>query len=143
MAGFTRRHALPHHYYAGFRCARSAATPTTLTSYRFSLYGCPHDAPPVSVMVRGGDGKPIAYALDQFAPALVTRTSDAAGVVDTLPCDGTFVLRPMTAGLVNIDVGDAGGCVSGAHTVDLGAGGDAPARGVYPIVLSVAGGCSQ
>lgn len=150
LAGYTRRHAVPGRYWAGFRCALTdtgAAQPTPPASYRFRLEGCPAQSYPVRLVVKDEAGQPVDYSLDRFpsldlaATGAVVQTTATDGVVDDLPCSDSFVLRPRTTATFKLEVHDEPGCAAWSQTVGLAQGGDVPAQGVDRLALAGAASC--
>ena len=148
LAGYTRRHATPRKFRAGFRCARSAdaaTTPVAPLTYRLSLSGCPSNGFPVKVTAINANGMPATYAADIFPldPSMgAMSTMSVAGAIDMVPCGSTVVIRPQAATNVTVTVSDATMCVSGVRTVDLTPGGDIPEVGSDVIQLTVGAQCA-
>ena len=143
LAGFTRRHAVPGRWKAGFRCARGADVsthPRVLTSYRWNLAACPSPSATVRVSISASDSPNAIYSIDAL-PSVgdpVYEMQGQAGVVDGLPCDALFVVHPSAAKLitVNVKITDATGCSAGQAIADLSGGGDVPPLGAFTIPVT-------
>ena len=142
FAGFTRRHAVPHRYKAGFRCVQSGDAATQrkpLTSYRFTLTGCQPDQPVVKLSIGTNTDPNAVYNLDVFPPigAPMLNVAAQSGVVDNLPCNAVFVVHPQAARPLVVEARSTSmqGCKRGLGMPDLSGGGDVPATGVVTIPL--------
>ena len=139
LAGWTRRHAAPGSYHAGFRCAKVVGgyQPNAPATYRFALAGCPSADYPVTVSVATSSGTPIDFVLDHVgatgSPASVHADG---GAVRMMPCGDTFIVRPAVPALLAVTVNDTISCAAWSQTVGLDLGGDVPARGVDTLPLA-------
>lgn len=146
FAAFTRRHAAPKSFAAGFRCALSVdklPRKPTLT-YRFSVDGCPPNGR-IRMLITLASGMPAAYSLDYFQIGASTPTSvtPMAGLVDDVPCEAVFVVYPPgTTDPITLKLNSVGSptCLGASRMIALGAG-DTPPAGTDSVPLASASDC--
>ena len=119
--------------------ADNSARLAALTSYRFVITGCQPDGPRVKMTIGTDENPNAVYALEVLPPAGGGMTvMSQSGVVDDLPCDAVYVMRPGSLKNHNLDVRATSmrGCRKGTRTVNLSGGGDVPGVGIDQLQLS-------
>jgi hypothetical protein len=146
FAAFTRRHAAPKSFVAGFRCVLGGdkLPRRTQQTYRFAINGCPPNGRVRMVVDVGGGNTPAVYSLDYFATGASTPISVTAmsGLVEDLPCDAVFVLYPQQTDSITLKINTVGNpmCLGISRLISLALG-DTPPNGIDSVPLASSMSC--